>query len=308
MDVEEINQEVQRRYGAFAETGGQREACCGATAEAGSAYAVDQGLYSEDELALVPPGALDLSRGCGNPTGFAGLGPGEAMVDFGCGGGIDVILAAHRVGPEGRVVGVDFTPQMIKRAQENLMVAAFLRLRGRGRPSEADEVGLSPGRALEAAKASGLRVQDVQLRVRDMTATGLPDADADVVISNCVINLSPDKAAVYREAFRILRPGGMAISDVVLSDPIDPELQERFRATWAGCMGGAVPEADYLEMVRRAGFAEVEVVARHPLAAEELDAMARCPGPEFAPPVTDDDLGPVQGKVVSMKFKAVKPY
>jgi SAM-dependent methyltransferase len=278
MDVKDISQEVRRRYGAFAETGGHKEACCAATAaEAASAYAVDQGLYGDDELALVPEGALDLSRGCGNPTGFAALAGGEAVVDFGCGGGIDVILAAHKVGPEGRVVGVDFTPQMIERARENVAKA-----------------GVLEGTA--------------ELRVADMTATGLPDALADVVISNCVINLCPVKEAVYREAFRILRPGGrLAISDVVLSEAIDPDLQDRFRATWAGCMGGAVPEADYLEMVRRVGFTDVEVVARHSLVAEELDAMARCPGPDFAPPVAADDLVPVQGKVVSMKFKAVKP-
>jgi SAM-dependent methyltransferase len=277
MDVMEISQEVQRRYGAFAEMGGHKEACCAAAAEAASAYAVDQGLYSQDELALVPEGALDLSRGCGNPTGFAALAAGEAVVDFGCGGGIDVVLAARKVGPEGRVMGVDFTPQMIGRAKENV------------------------------AKA-GVLEGTVELRVADMTATRLPDASADVVISNCVINLCPVKEAVYREAFRLLRPGGrLAISDVVLSEPIDPDLQDRFRALWAGCMGGAVPEADYLEMVRGAGFTDVEVVSRHPLVAEELDAMARCPGPEFAPAVAEDDLVPVQGKVVSMKFKAVKP-
>lgn len=277
MDVKEITQEVRRRYGAFAETGGHKESCCAAAAEAGTGYAVDQGLYGEADLAVVPEGALDLSRGCGNPTGFAGLAAGEVVVDFGCGGGIDVILAAHKVGAEGRVVGVDMTPQMIERARDNALKA-------------------------------GLPAEGVDFRVADLTTTGLPDGAADVVISNCVINLCPDKESVYREAFRLLRPGGrVAISDVVLSEPIDPELQERFRATWAGCMGGAVPEANYLEMVGHSGFAQVEVVSRHPLADTELDAMARCPGPEFAPAVDPDDLAPVQGKVVSIKFTAVKP-
>lgn len=275
--MQEIRQEVQRRYGAFAETGGRKEACCAAAAEAASAYAVDQGLYSEDELALVPEGALDLSRGCGNPTGFARLRSGEVVIDFGSGGGIDVILATHKVGSEGRIVGVDFTPQMIGRARENVATAGCLE-------------------------------GTVELRVADMSATGLPDGGADVVISNCAINLCANKEGVYREAFRVLRSGGrLAISDVVLSERIDCGLQERFRATWAGCLGGAIPEGDYLEMVRRVGFVEVEVLARHPLATKELDAMARCPGPEFGPPVAEDDLVPVQGKVVSMKFKAVKP-
>lgn len=162
------------------------------------------------------------------------------MVDFGCGGGIDVILAAHQVGPEGRVVGVDFAPQMIERARENV------------------------------AKA-GVPEDTVELRVADLADTALLDAGADVVMSNCVINLSPDKDAVYREAFRILRPGGrLAISDVVLREPIDSERQARFESDWVGCLGGAVPEDDYLETVRRAGFTDVEVVAEHQMGAEEL--------------------------------------
>jgi SAM-dependent methyltransferase len=274
MNIADVKKQIVRsRYGAFAKAGGHREACCAATSEPTRGYAFSQGLYSEADLALVPDLALDLSRGCGNPTGFASLRPGEVVVDFGCGGGIDVILAAHRVGPEGRVVGVDFTPQMIERARE-------------------------------AVAKAGLEDRTT-LRVEDMADTNVPDNWADVVISNCVINLVPDKDAVYREAHRLLRPGGrLAVSDVVLIEPIAPELQGRFSSTWAGCLGGAVPEADYLETARRAGFSELEVVARHVLAPPELEAMARCPGPEFAPAVATDDLADVQGKVESIKFTA----
>jgi arsenite methyltransferase len=271
MNIADVKKQIVRsRYGAFAKTGGHREACCAAMSEPTAGYAVGH-LYSEADLALVPDLALDLSRGCGNPTGFADLRPGEVVVDFGCGGGIDVILAAHRVGPEGRVVGVDFTPQMIERARE-------------------------------AVAKAGLEDRTT-LRVEDMADTNVPDNWADVVISNCVINLAPDKDAVYREAHRLLRPGGrLAVSDVVLTEPIASEPQQRFSSTWAGCLGGAVPEADYLETVRRAGFSEIEVVARHVLASEELEAMARCPGPEFAPAV--EDLADVEGKVESIKFTA----
>jgi SAM-dependent methyltransferase len=227
---------------------------------------------------LVPELALNLSRGCGNPTGFANLQPGEAVVDLGCGGGIDIILAAHRVGPQGRVVGADFTPQMLDRARETVAVA-------------------------------GLRDRSIELRqVEDMAQTKLPGGSTDVVISNCVINLCPDKDAVYREAFRVLRPGGrVAISDVVLTGDVDTELQARFRSTWAGCLGGAIPEDEYLETVRQAGFAAIEVVAHHPFSPDELQAMACCPGEAFTPAPSTDDLAAVQGKVTSIKFTALKP-
>ena len=221
--------------------------------------------------------ALNLSRGCGNPTGFANLQPAEVVVDFGCGGGIDVILAARKVGPQGRVIGIDFTPQMLERAQQAVT---------------------------EAGSQSGA----IELRLGDMEETGLPDGFADVVISNCVINLCPGKDAAYEEALRILRPEGrLAISDIVLIEGIDPQLRERFQSTWAGCLGGAIPEADYWQTVRKAGFARIQVVARHILTPEELEAMACCPGEEFTPPPTKEDRVLVEGKVASVKFTAVRP-
>ena len=225
----------------------------------------------------MPELALNLSRGCGNPTGFARLQPGEAVVDLGCGGGIDVILSAHKVGPQGRVVGVDFTPQMI-------------------------------GRAKEAVAAAGLEDRNIELRlVEDMTQTKLADGQADVVISNCVINLCPDKEAVYREAFRVLRPSGrVAISDVVLTWDLPAEPHARFRSSWAGCLGGAIAEDQYLETVRQAGFAEIQILACHPFSPDELQAMACCPGEAFTPAPSKDDLAAAQGKVTSIKFTALK--
>ena len=238
---------------------------------------MDQGLYGEAELSLVPEVALNLSRGCGNPTGFADLQPGDLVVDFGCGGGIDIILAAHKVGPQGKVVGVDFAPQMIERATQ-------------------------------AVAEAGLRDRVIELRVADMERTELLDGSADVVISNCVVNLCPDKDAVYREAFRILRSGGrLAISDIVLTETIDPELRGRFHSTWAGCLGGAIPGEEYWQTVTKAGFAELQIVARHLLMPDELAAMACCPGEEFTPAPSQEDRSLMEGKVASIKFTAVKP-
>jgi SAM-dependent methyltransferase len=225
----------------------------------------------------VPEVALNLSRGCGNPTGFANVQPGDVVVDFGCGGGIDVILAAHKVGEKGRVVGIDFAPQMIERAKQ-------------------------------AVTEVGLQDRDIELRVADMGKSQLPASFADVVISNCVINLCPDKDAVYKEAFRIVQPGGrLAISDIVLTEDIDSQLRERFQSTWAGCLGGAISEDDYWQTVKKAGFVEIQIVARHTLTPEELEAMACCPGEEFTPPPSKEDRVLVEGKVASVKFTAVRP-
>jgi len=237
---------------------------------------VDQGLYGQEELSLVPEIALKFSRGCGNPTGFADLQPGDVVVDFGCGGGIDVILAARKVGSQGRVTGIDCAPQMIERAKQ-------------------------------AVAEAGLQDCNIELRTAYLDKTQLPDDFADVVISNCVINLCPDKDAVYKEAFRILRASGrIGISDVVFTESVASELRERFQSTWSGCLGGAIPEDDYWQTVREAGFAEIQIVSRHLLTPEELEAMACCPGEEFTPPPSKEDRVAVEGKVASVKFTAIK--
>lgn len=277
MDILEIKDLVRHRYGAFADAGGAQAACCSAKGQTAFGNATDPSLYTAEQLALVPKGALSLSRGCGNPIGFAGLHASEAVVDLGCGGGIDVVLAAHAVGSAGRVVGVDAAPQMIKKARENLAEAGF-------------------------------GAQRVDLRVADLADTGLPAGCADVVISNCVMNLCPDKDAAYQEAFRILRPGGrLAISDMMWTEEIAPDLEASFQSTWAGCVGGALPAERYFETVRQAGFEHISVVGEHPFFAGELDEMACCPGPDFTPKPARADLDAVQGKLTSIKFTAHKP-
>ncbi len=199
------------------------------------------------------------------------------VVDLGCGGGIDVILAAQVVGQQGKVVGIDFAPQMIDKAKL-------------------------------AVEEAGLQGIDIELNVAELGNSLLPSSFSDVVISNCVINLCSEKDAVYKESFRILRPGGrLAISDVVVTETIDPQLQGRFQSTWAGCLGGAIPEEDYWQVLKKAGFAEIQLVTRHTLTTEELIAMASCPGGEFTPAPASEDLSVVQGKVASIKFTALKP-
>jgi ubiquinone/menaquinone biosynthesis C-methylase UbiE len=163
-------------------------------------------------------------------------------------------------------------------------------------------------RSKQAVISSGLQERDIDLRVADLENSQLPGRFADVVISNCVINLCPDKKAVYKEANRILQPGGrLAISDVVLTEKIDPRLRERFQEYWAGCLGGAAPEEDYWQTITNAGFTEIKTVSRHTLTPQELEAMACCPGKEFTPAAAQEDLAAVQGKVVSVKFTAIKP-
>ncbi len=169
------------------------------------------------------------------------------VVDFGCWGGIDVILVAHKVGSQGRVTGIDGAPKMIERAKQ-------------------------------AVAEAGLQDRNIEFRTTYLDKTQLPNDFADVVTSNCVINLCLDKDAVYEEAFRILRSSGrIAISDIALTEHIAPELRERFQSTWAGCLGGAIPEEDYWQTVKKAGFAEIQIVVRHLLTPKELEAMACCP-------------------------------
>ena len=271
MTDEEIKKLVVSRYGKFAEK-----------------YALEgnpclirkkqvRELYSQEELSLIPKTALNLALGCGNPVSFADLKEGEVVVDFGCGAGIDLILSTHKVGPKGRVIGVDIATQMIEKVRQ----------------SEAE---------------AGFPATRIEEKIGDIEKLELPDSFADVVTSNCSIILMPDKEAVYRQAFRILKPGGrLAISDMIFSEEIEPEIKERFQSIWAGVLGGAIPEKDYLEIVERAGFGQINVVKRYFLTPEEIFAFSTCPEREFVPSSDPKDLKAVQGKAVSIKFTAIKP-
>jgi len=196
--------------------------------------------YSSEELGGLPETVTGASLGCGNPIAIAGLQPGEVVLDLGSGGGIDCFLAARVVGPQGKVIGLDMTPDMIRLAQAN-----------------AKKVGAT----------------NVEFRFGEMEDIPLPDASVDVVISNCVVNLSPDKDAVFQEVYRVLRPGGrISISDIVVDGDLPQAIRSRLDA-WAGCVAGALDEGIYLDKIRAAGFGGIEVVSREYAQAEAWQAM-----------------------------------
>jgi SAM-dependent methyltransferase len=186
--------------------------------------------YSREQLASIPAEA-NMGLSCGNPTAFASLRSGEVVVDLGCGGGLDVFLAAAKVGPAGKAIGIDMTPEMIARAEAN------------------------------ATKGSGGKpITNVEFHLATIDRLPLPDASADCVISNCVINLAPDKPAVFREIARVLKRGGrLAVSDLVLKKPLPPEIAADVMA-YVGCIAGAISVDEYRRGLLEAGFAQVDVV------------------------------------------------
>ena len=214
--------------------------------------------YSADELDGLPESVTDASLGCGDPVTIAELEPGEVVLDLGSGGGIDCFLAAKRVGPEGRVIGLDMTTDMIKLARRN-----------------AKKVG----------------AKNVDFRYGEMEDIPLPDASVDTIISNCVINLSPDKDAVFQEAYRVLRPGGrISVSDMVVDGDLPQFIRERMDA-WAACIAGALDESVYVGKIRAAGFENVEIVSRrYSKIGQNLDASQE-----------------LTKKVASIRVKAHKP-
>jgi len=223
MDSQQVKDEVRSHYAKVARGGA---GCCvgGGCAVAGPEASTRIG-YSADEINAVPEGA-NLGLGCGNPQAIGALRPGERVLDLGSGGGFDCFLAARQVGPHGRVIGVDMTAEMISRAREN---------------------------------AGKLSLGNVDFRLGEIEHLPVADASVDVVMSNCVINLSPDKPAVFREVFRVLRPGGrVAVSDVVATDALSDE-ERRNMALYTGCVAGAASVAEIQGMLRGAGFVDVQV-------------------------------------------------
>ena len=272
----EIKEITKARYSKCAESD-VASSCCAVNRSQSSSFATDHGLYTKEDLSLIPDIALSLSRGCGNPTGFAQLQPGDIVVDFGCGAGIDVILAAKKVVPGGKVIGIDFATEMIQKGKQAVAEAEIEHI--------------------------------VDLFVAELDKINLSDNIADVVISNCVINLCPDKEAVYREAYRILKPGGrLAISDVIYTEKIEPQIHERFKATWSGCVGGAIEKGLYFNIIKNAGFSEFKIISEHLLASSELTEMACCPGAEYTPAPAKEDLAYTENKIESIKFTAIKPH
>ncbi len=222
----DIKKVVRDRYASLArETLDKAPAssCCGSARKVPLHVAA---YYSEQALQSLPDSVVEAARGCGNPLALASLQPGEMVLDLGSGGGIDCFLAAQRVGAQGRVIGLDMTPEMIELARDN-----------------ARKVG----------------VDNAEFRLGEMEAMPVESASVDVVISNCVINLSPDKAAVFREAYRVLKLGGrLSVSDIVKRAPLPPEVEASLDA-WSRCIAGASPKEEYLGFIRTAGFTHVVV-------------------------------------------------
>lgn len=217
-----LQQTIQSKYGAVAVSGLS-------TGHDGVRAVAQAFGYSADELAAIPAQA-NMGLSCGNPTAFASLRPGEVVVDLGCGGGLDVFLAARKVGPAGRVIGIDMTPQMIELARRNALAA------NQGQP-----------------------LANVEFHLATIDRLPLPDQSVDCVISNCVINLAADKPAVFREIARVLKPGGrLAASDIALKRPL-PDALGRDIMAYVGCIAGAIMLVDYESGLRAAGFADVQI-------------------------------------------------
>ena len=228
----DTRQEVQRRYGDHARRvieAKPTSGCCGSGPSASATSCCDpvtSNLYDPAQAAALPDQAVQASLGCGNPTALASLQPGEVVLDLGSGGGIDVLLSARRVGPTGKAYGLDMTDEMLALAEEN-------------------------------TRRSGLT--NVEFLRGEIEHIPLPDNSVDVIISNCVINLSADKDQVLREAYRVLKPGGrLAVSDIVTRGEIPAPIR-RSVELWVGCIAGALDEKDYLAKIRAAGFADASV-------------------------------------------------
>ncbi len=243
------------------------EECCPSDAK----DAISTGLYDSAQAADIPEAALLASLGCGNPTALADLREGEVVLDLGSGGGIDVLLSARRVGPHGFAYGLDMTDEMLELAERNRV-----------------EVG----------------AENVRFLKGHIEAIPLPDASVDVLISNCVINLSDDKPSVLREAHRVLKPGGrFAVSDIVVEAAL-PEALRRDMEAYAGCVAGALEKAEYLRLLREAGFAEATIEPTRRYTYDDLAATVLTPAAVAA--LTAEEKTALEGRVMSAFIHAVK--
>lgn len=270
-DVREI---VKERYGQAVKgvLEGKSSSCCGSAAKAVDLQRIDpitKDLYDAAQSAEVPAEALIASFGCGNPTALAELRAGETVLDLGSGGGIDVLLSARRVGPTGKAYGLDMTDEMLELARRN------------------------------QAAAKAVNVEFLRGTIEEIP---LPDASVDVIISNCVINLSADKDRVLRETFRVLKPGGrVAVSDVVVRGEI-PEDVRRSMELWVGCVAGALTEDEYRSKLQAAGFADVEIETTRVYDVQDARAYLSASGLDV------DAIAPlVNGRVTSAFVRARKP-
>jgi arsenite methyltransferase len=266
-DIKEV---VKEKYGEAAlrvSSGGS--SCCGATNSSGCGDPITSNLYDALQAGQIPEEALLASLGCGNPTALAKLNAGEVVLDLGCGGGIDVLLSAKRVGPTGKAYGLDMTDEMLALARENKRKAG---------------------------------VENVEFLKGEIEHIPLPDNSVDVIISNCVINLSADKDAVLREAFRVLKPGGrFAVSDVVTRGEMLPEIRMNV-LLWVGCAAGALEENEYRNKLASAGFEQIDLEPTRVYRIE--DAREFLSGQNID---VDAMAAQVDGKFMSAFVRAVKP-
>ncbi|HKF22661.1 MAG TPA: arsenite methyltransferase [Candidatus Angelobacter sp.] len=271
MDKEDIKEIVKEKYGQAAlrvSSGGS--SCCGAAPAGGtSCDPITSNLYDAAQEGEVPAEAVLASLGCGNPTALAQLNPGETVLDLGSGGGIDVLLSARRVGPTGKAYGLDMTDEMLALANENK------------RKAHAENVAFLKG-----------EIENIPL----------PDCSVDVIISNCVINLSADKDRVLREAYRVLRPGGrFAVSDVVTRGAITPVIRKNV-LLWVGCVAGALDENQYREKLAAAGFEHIEIEPTRIYRAADAREFLQAQGVDV-----DSIAAEVDGKFLSAFVRAKKP-
>ena len=266
-DIKEV---VKEKYGEAAlrvKSGGS--SCCGAAGATGCADPITSNLYDTSQIGQLPQEAVLASLGCGNPTALAELKPGETVLDLGSGGGIDVLLSARRVSPMGKAYGLDMTDEMLALANENKLKSG---------------------------------IENVEFLKGEIENIPLPDNSVDVIISNCVINLSADKTKVLREAFRVLKPGGrFAVSDVVTRGEIPPAIRQSVLA-WVGCIAGALDEDDYRAKLAAAGFERIDIEPTRIYTADDAREY-------LSAQVMPIQLDPAQidGKFFSGFIRAVKP-